>query len=376
MTTRARRHQSGYIWKKGGAWYGRWYTDEIVRGKVVRKARAQKLADVSDLYRSESDVRPLLEELLKPVNARRQTATGTLTVERYYEQFFFPHIKISCKPSTAVAYKTVWNPYLSEHLKSVTVRDFRCVDATNLLAEVHAKHNVGRKTLRNCKALLSSIFTYAKQTGVIDGENPIKDAAIPRDAAKPKPTHASTVEEVAAMLDTLDGVSRIAVALIFFCGLRPGEARGASWEDYDGKRLQIRQSVWRTHIDVPKTEESAACVPVCQVLRSILDEQRQSSGFILAGPSSKPVNLANLARRVVVPALRNKGIPWYGWYSLRRGIATLATSVESSLAAKGLLRHTNLGTTQQFYIKDVPEETERAMEKIEALFRKNSLVVR
>jgi hypothetical protein len=117
----------------------------------------------------------------------------------------------------------------------------------------------------------------------------------------------------------------------------------------------------------------SAPVPACEPLRTILDEQRKASGFILAGPSEKPINLANLARRVVVPTLRKKEIPWYGWYALRRGIATLATSVESPLAAKGLLRHTNIGTTQQFYIKDVPGETERAMDKIEALFRKGTV---
>jgi integrase len=36
-----------------------------------------------------------------------------------------------------------------------------------------------------------------------------------------------------------------ATALMFFAGLRPGEARGICWEHYDGKRLFVTQSVWR-----------------------------------------------------------------------------------------------------------------------------------
>jgi hypothetical protein len=110
--------------------------------------------------------------------------------------------------------------------------------------------------------------------------------------------------------------------------------------------------VWRTHIAAPKTEGSVAPVPVIETLRSILNEQRRDSGFILAGPLKKPINLSNLARRVIVPALQKKQIPWYGWYALRRGIATLATAVENTFAAKGLLRHTNVSTTAQFYVKD------------------------
>lgn len=306
-------------------------------------------------------MRPLLDAILQPLNEGRTNPHGTMTVAQYYAKFFLPHIKAECKPATAVAYDSIWKPYLSRQLQSAVLRDFRCVDATELLAEIHAKHNVGRATLYNCKRLLSSIFSYAKQTGVIDGHNPIVDAGIPRKAPKSKPTHATSADEVVAMLEALDGIGRTAIALIYFCGLRPGEARGARWEDYDGKRLRIRQSVWRTHIDEPKTEESASCVPVCEPLRSILNAQQQSSGFILAGPSGKPLNVANLARRIVVPTLRKQNIPWYGWYALRRGIATLTTAVESPLAAKGLLRHTNVGTTQQFYIKDVPAETERAM---------------
>ena len=71
---------------------------------------------------------------------------------------------------------------------------------------------------------------------------------------------------------------------------------------------------------------------------------------------------------MAIPALCKAGIPWHGWYSLRRGIATLAVSVESAQAAKSLLRHANIATTQQHYIKDSPVKTRRAMEKIAALF--------
>jgi len=38
------------------------------------------------------------------------------------------------------------------------------------------------------------------------------------------------------------------------------------------------------------------------------------------------------------------------------------------LAAKGLLRHSNIATTQAHYIRDVPTETLRAVERVDALF--------
>lgn len=376
------RHQTGYIWKKGHFWYGRWYEDVFVDGSVRRKPRAKKLAPYNDRYRTEKDVRPILDEILRPINSGQSSPHGTMTVAKFYEVSFYPHIKAERKPSTAVAYDSIWQPYLSPLLQDHILRDFRCVDATNVLAAIHKKHEVGRKTLRNCKALLSSVFTYAKQTGVLDGINPVKDAAIPSKAAKAKTKHATTLDELLDMLDALAvaaneekgsnaehlRIGSRAIALMFFCGLRPGEARGCEWKDYNGKHLLIRQAVWRTHIDTPKTQESVGKVPVSKHLKEILDRDRQPDGYILAGTrTGHPIHLPNLSRRYVRPALQKRNIAWYGWYAMRRGIGTLATSEESSLAAKGLLRHANVATTEQFYIKDVPEDAQRAVEKIDEL---------
>ena len=188
--------------------------------------------------------------------------------------------------------------------------------------------------------------------------------------------------------------ARAAVALMFFAGLRPGEARGALWQDYDGKRLMIRQSVWHKFTTEPKTENAASPVPVIETLADILAELRRAdgdpaSGPILRVPSGKPLLLDNVSMRVVIPALKrcaacgkqesghqaehdfklDESLPtWHGWYSLRRGVATtLAGLTKDGMASKGLLRHTNLATTTRHYVKDVPENTQNAMNLLETL---------
>lgn len=145
-----------------------------------------------------------------------------------------------------------------------------------------------------------------------------------------------------------------------FCGLRPGEARAVRWEDYDTDKgiLRVSRSMWRTHLNDPKTEQSVAPVPVAQALADILDKAPRTGEFILPDHPGKPVYLHNLASRVVVPALERcavchemkskhgkathefalgRSLPWRGWYACRRGCATLATSLDSALAAKSLL---------------------------------------
>lgn len=223
--------------------------------------------------------------------------------------------------------------------------------------------------IQHCKRRLSALFTLARNQGALDAPNPVEGAMLPKKAAAPARTHAATPDEVTALLDLLEKArewkARAAVGLMFFAGLRPGEARGARWEDYTGKRLFVRQSIWPTDATEPKTEEAASPVPVIDTLEGILRQLREADGNptngpILRGPSGKPLNLDNL---------RSAGLTWHGWYSLRRGVATtLAGLRHDGMISSGLLRHTNLATTTRHYVKDVPENTLSAMNQLETLF--------
>jgi hypothetical protein len=165
--------------------------------------------------------------------------------------------------------------------------------------------------------------------------------------------------------------------------------------------LTVRQSVWHTHTTAPKTKSRAKPVPVIEPLQSILVALRESdgdptSGPILRGPSGKPLDLHNLANRVVIPTLKrclvcqqsesdhgkadhdyrlNESLPkWHGWYALRRGVATAVTALsKDSLAAKGLLRHSSVSTTERHYIKNVPSVTLDAMKLLESLCNDNAI---
>lgn len=161
--------------------------------------------------------------------------------------------------------------------------------------------------LKKSKSILSGLFKLARNQGALDAPNPIPGTMIPKKAAPSAEMHAATPEEIVAIMDAIDtaepeekGITKLqrlqakaAVALQFFAGLRPGEARGVCWQYYEGKRLEVRQSVWDTHTTLPKTEESAKAVPVIESLASILSELREengnpSEGPILRGPSERP----------------------------------------------------------------------------------------
>jgi hypothetical protein len=222
---KAQKQQSGYIWKVGRSWYGRWREDVLQDGHVIRKQIFGKLAEVCDRFRSKADVRPLLAEKLRPLNERCTCPEGTLPVSEFVANCYLPFVVENLKPSTANGYQTRWQSYLALRLSRVIVRDFRTVDTGSLLAEIHREHELGRTTLKHIKSFLSGVFTYAKNQGAYDGVNPIRDAMIPEKAAKPLETYAASPDEVLAMMEALDKAGEpkasTAVALIVLCWLAP-----------------------------------------------------------------------------------------------------------------------------------------------------------
>jgi integrase len=389
--------QNGSIKRIGGSWYGIWREDVIENGQTVRKQRFQKLCDVDDRYRTKADVRPLLAERLRALNEGRTDARSSLTLAAFVSEHYEPYSRENFKPSTVHGYSKLWKDALCPRVGEIRLRDFKTVDAANTLAYFAGK-GWGRSSLKHAKSLVSGIFTYAKNLGVLDGVNPVQGTIIPRKAAAPAETHASTPDEVVAILDVLRRAkdaeegsklkAQTAIALMFFAGLRPGEARGARWEYYDGKTLNVKKSVWRKHITDPKTASAAKPVLVIEPLRELLRELRKAEGNpadgpILRGVKGGPLELNMLAKRVIQPALRNrenyrngesknwKPLDWQGFYSLRRGIATQLTAItRDPMAAKGLLRHSSVNTTLAHYIKDVPEVTANGMARVEQLFDK------
>ena len=81
-----------------------------------------------------------------------------------------------------------------------------------------------------------------------------------------------------------------------------------------------------------------------------------------------PLNFANLARRVVRPALVKAGLKWHRWHSFRRGLATnLHRLGVPDKTIQAILRNADLSTTMNSYVKTVSADTMAAMHSLERL---------
>jgi hypothetical protein len=108
--------------------------------------------------------------------------------------------------------------------------------------------------------------------------------------------------------------------------------------------------------------------PVLPALRKRLEACRNGypqNGFIFAGPrKASRLNLANLARRVIVPALEASSVEWHGRHAFRRGLGTSQAGRAGQGHASNFAA-CNVSTTLAFCIKPVPENAQAAMRKLE-----------
>ncbi len=340
-----------------------------------------KLADKSDLYRSWTDVAPLIERELERVNASSEVPTGRMSLTDFIENHYLPWCDANKSAATARGYKQVWERYLKPTLGTVALVNVNTAQVTAVLTahatKAHAKNGLGSRTLSHIKWFLSGVYVHAMASGIVPtGANPVPDAKWLVKVARPEKQTEYSLETILAMLrilEPLDLRAAVAVALAYFAALRPAEIRGLQWADYDGSELNIRRGVWRNVVGETKTEDSAASVPVIEPLRSLLEKLRTQSpdGFILQNAAGKPLSLDSLNMRVITPAMRKAGIEWRGYYPGRRGISSLVTDTsKNALNSTGLLRHSTPITALKHYTRAQKASIAAALKTVEEMATK------
>jgi integrase len=367
---RTRHHQAGYVFRKGSNWYVRYREDvHLETGIVKRVQKCQKLAEASGQYRTRSAAQELADEFMRSVNRGEQKPMSRMSLNRFIEDCYLPYVEEQKRRSTYCGYKNIWLRYVQPN-GDVALRDVRTYEAEEMLKDIARRENLSCTTLGHIKHFLSGTFRYARRQGVLENPNPIHDVEIPR--ARPAgETYAYSLEEETQMLSILPEPAATVVATAAFTGARKGEIRGFAWQNYDGSEIRVEKSVWRSYPDEPKRPKSKSAIPVIAQLKLFLDRHwercgRPRTGFIFSNEFGNPMNLEALALDVVRPALEKANLQWRGWHAFRRGLATnLHTLRVPDKVIQRILRHANVTTTMNIYVKTVSAEAANAMKTLE-----------
>lgn len=373
------RFQTGYIYETSGSFFIRFYQTEIVDGVERRVQRSQRLCFKDDAHPSKTckAVRRLAADVMAEVNAQISPVIYQTVVD-FWEKTYLPFIEENLRHSTVHGYKQVWNQHLAPHFGQMLLRDYKTHHGSLFITSLAKR--LGRHTIQHIRSLASGIFSHAVNVGVIDS-NPWHDVKVLGKTIEPGETEHYTLEEaediISALIDHVD--CQFIVALAFFVGLRPGEIQGLRWEDFDtvpdptGIRwVHIRRSVVRNRVGETKTKGSIASLPlVAPVLVPLTlwhqKTDRPTEGWLFPNQKGKPIDLRCVVSRTIVPTLKKQNIPWKTLYAGRRGAATVLTQLTGdALAAKELLRHKTIATTQAKYVKAIPEALLRGIKLLEA----------
>lgn len=393
------KQQSGYIFKRAGKWILRYRVTINQGGELETVQKAKILAAVCPEYKTKASVRDLAKDFLATVNEYRTEPETVVTIGDFVKTVYLPFIKQQKRPSTEKGYRDAWEGHLKNRCGSTLLRDVRTCNVQKWLEAIAAedktedKTPLSHRTLKHIKSLISGIFSHAKRQGFFDGVNPVQDTAIP-PAPKPAETYAYSLEEITAMLMVLPEPAATVVATAAFTGARRGELRGMRWETYHDGAIYVDSSIWKSHVTEPKTNASKAPIPIISQLAAMLSNHRLRSGNPISGPifpasNAKPFDPNNLLGRVILPVLnrcakcskpegehnaetdhkyeRNRVLPeWHGWHAFRRGLATNLNHLGvPGKTIQAILRHANLATTENVYIKAVDADSVTAMQRLD-----------
>ncbi|MCP5331428.1 MAG: tyrosine-type recombinase/integrase [Pseudomonadales bacterium] len=149
---------------------------------------------------------------------------------------------LDAKTSTATDYLRIlnryWMPKFGNMLKTEVT--------TRMVKRELASMNVGRKTKKNILVPLRGAFDH----GEVD-PNPVAASLLKKAIRKTQkpPVERYTLEERRRLIEHLQDQPKVYFAVLFGCGLRPGEALGLTWNDYDGEFLHITKQITRRRLE-------------------------------------------------------------------------------------------------------------------------------
>ena len=134
--------------------------------------------------------------ILSPVNSGDSQPEGSLTLTEFVEQRYLPSRAKKLRPSTMRSYRDLFRSLVRDRLGNIRLRDFHTKDGQHYFDKVaEDMPHLSHQSLLRVKALLSSVFNFAKQEDAIRGANPVQGVKVEGRRYKPI-RQAYTLEDI------------------------------------------------------------------------------------------------------------------------------------------------------------------------------------
>lgn len=210
----------------------------------------------------------------------------------YAVEWYTVHKKPFVSVSTHNNYKTMLNKHI---LPVFGNRNLRAIRPAELQAFVNGFEGASKSLITSAITTLNAIFAAAKAERIVPN-NPAENLRRP-NATPPEEKVAFTDAEKSAILEQIRVHEHgMYLAVLYYTGVRPGEARGLQWGDidWDTKLIHVQRDVdyagGKAELGSLKTQAADRYIPIAADLETILYPKRQTPGSLLfPGQDGKPL---------------------------------------------------------------------------------------
>ena len=312
-----KRFQQGSVKKVKGNWIGQWWEDGHRRNLVLGRA--------SEMTKAAAQAR--VAEIVRPINNRQRQSNPDMRLEDFIRDVYFVVHRRRWKRSTAmtVAYRVEF--HVCGELGDRKIGKIEREELQSFL-ERKAEAGLSFSTVDHLRWDLNQIFSLAVDEGHI-GKNPARLLVTPR-SVRTATKSVMTTEQVQQCFSALPVRDRLIVKLATLGGMRPGEILALQWKHLSDDVADVRQRLYRSDLDVPKTRNSRRKVALSDGVAADIAEWRSVSpsvepdAWVFPSETLKtPLTRDNVWRRSILPKLQESGLGWVNFQVMRRTHSTL-----------------------------------------------------
>lgn len=308
---------------------------------------------------------------------------GTAAAEdRLFGEYAIEWFKVRKMPTVSAGtqelYRTVMNAHI---LPEFGNRKLKAIRATELQAFIQRYAGYSNSYISHIIAIFNGVFTAACQDGILT-INPAQYLV--------KPATTPTAEKYVLTTADRQAIERVCelpegiyMATLYYLGLRPGEAAGLKWGDFDWQKhlVHIQRDIdfhANGTVGELKTKRSNRYIPVPEPLMAILYPRRELPDmFLVHTNGNKPLTIGGqrgLWKMLMSKAgMIDNGKPRFTAHTLRHNYITMCyeNGIEPYTAMR-LAGHSNIATTMNIYTHLSEQQLEKTGEDVNAMFQKNS----
>jgi integrase len=274
--------------------------------------------------------------------------------------------------------------YLKPRFSRFCLRDFTKLQMQQYFSGMAGE--LSHPTILKIRDTLSSVLRAAVEVDYLT-KNPLEQLRLPLDKRPRQPKPTITPAQFHSLIELVPEPYATMLFVSVWTGLRVSELIGLKWRCIHADSITIEERYCRGDWSTPKTNASAATIPVSQEVTARILRLKLLTVKIRAGRATRtyklvksdgpddlvfqsvkdgrPMNDQNILKRHLQPAARKLGLPFVNWQCLRTSHATwLVASGADVKSVQSQMRHSRVSTSLEIYAQAIPTAQRRALEQL------------